>query len=269
MDHKILITGGTSGLGFELVRLFLRQGYHVVTTGRQKINFPEFNDRLELYNVDFCDLKQVAEVTRRICIDHTFSFIVNNAGILSPPVYSETSDGLECTFQINFLAHLLIDEIILSCVSEYKPVRIASITSPVYRFAAIKPDIESMSSDYSAIRSYSSSKLYLAMMCEILSVRHGSKILGCFSYDPGTFSSGIYRMQKGWFRQMYRIASPFMRSPAKVARVLGDLMLNDNLVNGAVYDFQNRQKTLIKTDKAVKDIFIASCYKMIDPYLNQ
>jgi len=268
MDHKILITGGTSGLGFELVRLFLRQGYHVVTTGRQKVNLPEYNDRLKLYNVDFCDLRQVAEVTRRICIDHTFSLIINNAGILSPPVYSETIDGLECTFQINFLAHLLVDEIILSGVSDDRPVRIASIISPVYRFAAIKPDIESVSSNYSAIRSYSSSKLYLAMMCEILSVRHGSMNIGCFSYNPGTFSSGIYRMQNGWFRQMYRIASPFMRSPSRVARVLGDLMLNDNIVNGAIYDFQSRQKTLIKTDKAVKDIFIESSYKMIDPYLN-
>jgi len=268
MDRKILITGGTSGLGFELVRLFLGKGYHVVTTGRQQISLPEFKDRFDLYKVDFCDLKQVAEVTRRICNDHTFSFIVNNAGILSPPVYNETIDGLEYTFQINFLAHLLIDEIILSGVSDDRPVRIASITSPVYRFAAIKPDIESVSSDYSAIRSYSSSKLYLAMMCEILSVRHGSMNIGCFSYNPGTFSSGIYRMQNGWFRQMYRIASPFMRSPSRVARVLGDLMLNDNIVNGAIYDFQSRQKTLIKTDKAVKDIFIASSYKMIDPYLN-
>ena len=33
-----LITGGTSGLGLELVHLFLEKGYNVVATGRQQIN---------------------------------------------------------------------------------------------------------------------------------------------------------------------------------------------------------------------------------------
>jgi len=31
---KVLITGGTSGLGLELVKQFLRKGYSVVTKGR-------------------------------------------------------------------------------------------------------------------------------------------------------------------------------------------------------------------------------------------
>lgn len=33
---KILITGGTSGLGLELANCFLKKGYEVVTTGRIK-----------------------------------------------------------------------------------------------------------------------------------------------------------------------------------------------------------------------------------------
>jgi NAD(P)-dependent dehydrogenase (short-subunit alcohol dehydrogenase family) len=267
-DQKILITGGTSGLGFELVRLFLRHGYHVVTTGRQQVKLPGFDNRLSMYKVDFSSLKKVAEVTERICSEHTFRFIVNNAGILSPPIYTETDDGFEYTLQINFLAHLLIDEIIISGARDEKPVRIASVTSPVYRFAAINPEIESVSTDYRAFRSYSASKLYLAMMSEILSARHGRTNLECFSYNPGTFSSGIYRMQSGWFRQMYRIASPFMRRPARVAGVLKNLILNDNIINGALYDFRNRQRSLPASDIAVKETFIASCYKMIDPYLN-
>ena len=53
--------------------------------------------------------------------------------------------------------------------------------------------------------------------------------LNCFSFDPGTFSSGIYRMQKRWFREMYRIAAPFMRSPVKVAKGLAELLLEDNI----------------------------------------
>ena len=94
-NKTILITGGTSGLGLELVHIFLKEGYNVVTTGRQQISINGFEDRFTLYNVDFSDLRQVALVTKNICRDHSVSIIVNNAGILSPPEYTETIDGLE------------------------------------------------------------------------------------------------------------------------------------------------------------------------------
>ncbi len=34
-QSKVLVTGGTSGLGLRLVKLFLKKGYEVVATGRQ------------------------------------------------------------------------------------------------------------------------------------------------------------------------------------------------------------------------------------------
>ena len=101
-NQNILITGGTSGLGFELVHLFLEKGYNVVATGRQQINLRGFGERFILYRVDFSNLKQVALTTKNICRNHSIGIIVNNAGILSPPGYTETVDGLEYTFQINY-----------------------------------------------------------------------------------------------------------------------------------------------------------------------
>jgi len=38
-EKSVLITGGASGLGLELVRSFLKNRYNVVTTGRQFIEF--------------------------------------------------------------------------------------------------------------------------------------------------------------------------------------------------------------------------------------
>ncbi|MCK7521451.1 MAG: SDR family NAD(P)-dependent oxidoreductase [Ignavibacteriales bacterium] len=38
----VLVTGGTSGLGKELVKSFLNRGFQVVATGRQQVQFPGF-----------------------------------------------------------------------------------------------------------------------------------------------------------------------------------------------------------------------------------
>jgi NAD(P)-dependent dehydrogenase (short-subunit alcohol dehydrogenase family) len=272
MDRKpesrksILITGGTSGLGLELVHLFLDRGFDVITTGRQQVHIHGYSDSFFLYQVDFSDLKQVAITARAICEAHKLSYIINNAGVLSPPEYIKTIDGLEYTFQVNFISHLLINEIILTWMKESGPVRIAAITSPVYRFTGSDPYSQQGKDDYNAMRAYSSSKLYLVLMCGFLSSKYNKQVLQCFSFDPGTFSSGIYRMQKGWFRTMYHIASPFMRKPSVVAKLLEGLMLKDVIVNGMIYSGLKHSRKMPVEDSVKTDAFFRSCYDLIRPY---
>ena len=67
--RNILITGGTSGLGLELVRHFLEKGYFVFTTGRREIAVSGYEDRLSFYRADFCDLGQTADITLHSCAD--------------------------------------------------------------------------------------------------------------------------------------------------------------------------------------------------------
>ncbi len=269
-DNKtILITGGTSGLGLELVRFFLAEGYDVIATGRQQTEISGFPGRYFFYLVDFGDLRQVAETTAKICRNHSVRILINNAGILSPPSYTETADGLEYTFQINFLAHLLIDEIILKSRKDEPPLLIASVTSPVYKLAGNNPGITRGAGEYSSIGSYSSSKLFLAMLHEFLGAEADIPCFHCFSYDPGTFSSSIYRTQNSWFRKMYRIAAPFMKSPARVARVLSELLLDDMPEDGLIYDISKMKRAVPPIDKSQKEALFRRCHELIDPYLRQ
>ncbi len=266
-DQNILITGGTSGLGLELVRFFLKQGYNVFATGRQKVSLIGFESRFTLLNIDFSDLKEVSTGVKTICTNHSFSLVINNAGILSPPSYTETADGYEYTFQVNFLAHLLINEIIVNSINNRHKIKIVTITSPVYRFASLHPGIEKNEKNYRPMRSYSTSKLCLAMMPDLLSTRHNDAALMCFSFDPGTFSSGIYRMQKRWFRALYRVAAPFMRSSAGVAKVLAELISEDETVSGRIYDRSKNIRTFPEMDTSQKAAFTESCYALIDRFL--
>jgi len=267
-QKNIFITGGTSGLGLELVKLFLQSGWNVVATGRQLLNLYGHEDKFKLFRVDFCDLNKVAQTMKSILhsIDH-FDIVVNNAGILSPPDFTKTINGFEYTFQINFLSHLLINEIILREVKNNRPIKMVTVTSPVYRLADTDLRIRSDNQSYIALKAYASSKLCLTLMCEFLSPRYPGLNLQCFSFDPGTFRSGIYRMQKSWFRGMYHIASPFMKSPGKVANTLSEILISAEIKNGMICNSRNHFRTVPALEAQVKDTLGKDCYERIDHLL--
>jgi NAD(P)-dependent dehydrogenase (short-subunit alcohol dehydrogenase family) len=268
LTKSILITGGTSGLGKELVKLFLKSGNFVVTTGRQSLEMSGYEDKFKLIQVDFSDLKQTAITFGQLCENYSFDLVINNAGILSPPRITKTTDGLEYTFQVNFLSHLLINEIILNNHETGKPVIIASITSPVYRLVTRNLSFRQDEKNYASFKNYSESKLFLALMCKYLPVKYADLDLKCIGFDPGVFSSGIFRMRAPVFRFLYRIAAPFMRSPEKVARVLAGLLMSTELINGSIYDFTKRSKQIPGIDAAAEARFWGDCDKLLGQYLN-
>jgi retinol dehydrogenase 12 len=266
-SSKILITGGTSGLGLELVKIFLRNGYFVVATGRKTLSLPEYADRFIFCKVDFCDLNQTASAVRQICESHEFDFVINNAGILSPPDYTTTVDGFESTFQINYLAHLLVNEIIVRKQSNVKPLKIAAITSPVYRLAKLEKVNLHAKSGYKSITAYSKSKLYMVLMCKYLTTTYSEEYLLCFSFNPGVFRSGIYRMRGRLFQFLYRIAAPYMRKPSKIAAVLFEIITEGRFTGGTICNFRKKEKQLPDYDPVEVREFWNECYKMIAPWL--
>jgi len=265
---EILITGGTSGLGLELVKACLNKGYYVVAMGRDKSKLPVSGGRLEYARADFGDLSKTSGTLTDLCERHDFKFAINNAGILSPPEFTLTKDGSEYSFQVNFLAHLLINEIIIQMKKSNFPLVISTITSPVYRFTGKNLRYELSEPDYRPLKAYSDSKYFLALMCRYLSGRYSYRNVTAFSFDPGTFRSGIYRMQKPWFRNMYRIAAPFMRNPEKVAKIIIEILERKNIEPGKIYDLRKRTTTLSAPLNGLENDFWDYCAKKISPFLN-
>jgi NAD(P)-dependent dehydrogenase (short-subunit alcohol dehydrogenase family) len=264
---KILITGGTSGLGLELVRFFLQKGYEVVATGRNEVSIPEYHDSFTFIMTDFSDLYQTSCALKRICETRKFDIVINNAGILSPPDFTLTDDGLEYTFQVNFLSHLLVNEIVLKYTVPGKSVLFAIIVSPVYRIAEKDLRIQTSDEGYNPLRAYSNSKFYLVLMCSILPLKYPALNLTCIGFNPGVFSSNIFRMQRHWFRILYRVAAPFMSNPRKIAGRFYKIIRKKDLINGAIYKPGKRNGVIPDTDVNDAEIFWHECYKKIEPYM--
>lgn len=265
---QILITGGTSGLGLELVKAFQRKSYIVTALGRDPERLAGAGDKLEFAYTDFGNLNETAGIIKDLCRTHDFDYVINNAGILSPPGYMITKDGLEYTFQINFLAHLLINEVIIQSKNDLLPLMIAGITSPVYRLSGNRIRYGNDESDYKPLKAYSDSKYLLSLMCRHLPLRYHERNVNAFSFNPGIFSSGIYRIRKPWFGRMYRIAAPFMRRSEKVAEIFTEIFEFNNIETGKIYDLRKKTFSLPVSDSNTEKDFWNYCYKKIGQFLS-
>jgi len=266
-NKTILITGGTSGLGLELVKSFLDLGFTVIATGRRELELKDYEGKFHLFRVDFSDLKETAGITKTICDNFSFDIVVNNAGILSPKEFTLTRDGFEYTYQVNYLAQHLIDEIIITKHDPLKPLKISAVTSPVYRIAGRLLDFARDKTNYNRARAYSDSKLFQVLMCSYLSLKYQGQNITFFSFVPGVFSSRIYRMQSQLFHSLYHIAAPFMKDPAKVAAELRSLLTQSNIVTGAVYNGKMHQKDLPDIDAELLNSFWRESYSIINRLL--
>ena len=265
-SKSILITGGTSGLGLELVKHFLSSGYEVYTIGRDLKNISLNKNNFHFIKSDLADLSQLSVTIHDLLEQQiVFDIVINNAGVLGPSTFVTTKDGFEYTFQVNFLSHLLIDEMILSRKVDSDPLILVSITSPVYRYYT--PCFESRSEkNFNSFRSYSESKIYLLLIGGFLAEKYTEKTMTYFSFNPGIFRSGISRLKTSWFKKMYRIGSPLMRDPSKVALILKEIILGGEMINGTIQRSRGSYKTLNHLDKEAAGIFMAKYYELIAFY---
>lgn len=260
---KVLITGGTSGLGKSLVRQFLSNGNEVTALGKSRSVTLDSHQRL---NVSFCDFSKLSEIHGVVDAfalnNQSFDLLVNNAGILSPPHIQETVDGFELSYQVNFLSHALLTHLLLKR-DLLRPGLVVNVSSPIYRKG--NPNVVQAldQNNYTVLRAYANTKLYMAMLSEKLA----GEGIPAFSFDPGTFSSGIYRMQQRWFHFMYKIASPFMRSSDAVAEGLYSIIHENNWQNGWVINRRGYQRQLNNLDSEQKTAFWKQVNEQMAPYL--
>ncbi len=264
---KIFLTGGTSGLGLALSRLFLNEGCEVTITGRKIPDIDDPEGRLTFVQADFCDLESTSYAIKEICRNKSFDIVINNAGVLSPPRLRLTGNGFEYTFQVNFLSHLLASEIVIRNSDPALPLIAAATVSMVYIIGDKDLDIHLINSNYNSLRAYSNSKLYLALMCSWLPELYPEHDLKCFAFDPGIFSSEIYRMQHRWFSKLYRIASPFMKSPVRAADEYARVIESGRIINGAVYKSCKSVGVIPEINPEASRDFRNKCHDLIQPYL--
>lgn len=110
-----LVTGATSGLGFEAAAQLAQKGYHVVVTGRSEAKAEgarealETSTRLEVFTPLAVDLSSNKDVERAIAElsekDEVISLLILNAGIVGRSQLVKTDEDVEITFSSSLIGH--------------------------------------------------------------------------------------------------------------------------------------------------------------------
>lgn len=131
------MTGGTAGIGFEIVKTLLHLGYTVTALGRNPRSLsevieaqPNKEKRLEFLSCDFSDLNQVSEAANYLK-QHRWDVLINNAGAKVESPKKQTVQGFEWHTGVNHLAHFYLTSQIWDAAAD--SARMVTVSSIVAR----------------------------------------------------------------------------------------------------------------------------------------
>lgn len=114
--RRALVTGATSGLGYETALELLRHRADVVIAARNPVKAADAARTLTaksgkepvVLELDLADLASVARAADEVATaDDRLDLLINNAGVMAPP-YRQTIDGFELQLGTNHLGHFAL-----------------------------------------------------------------------------------------------------------------------------------------------------------------
>ncbi|WP_437683775.1 SDR family NAD(P)-dependent oxidoreductase [Sorangium sp. So ce131] len=215
-----VITGGTSGIGLATASALARQGARVNvlcrnpgSDGARRLAALKGQGEVRLIACDLGRLASVRAAARQVADTcEAVHLLVNNAGI-SLRERAESADGLEMTFQVNYLSHFLLSNLLLGRLKAARGARVVNLVAPV---DSIKLDFDDLMSErsYSFLAASARSKLALVLAARRLSEALASTGAKVLCYYPGLVRSGLF---EGTSRVLKALIDVVGATPAQAA----------------------------------------------------
>ena len=170
-EKTIMVTGSTDGIGLETARQLALMGHHVIVHGRNPDKTGSTIGQLEKdtgsntiagVSGDLSSLEQVRSMAAEVQRKHpSIDVLINNAGIYAHDRHI-TGDGMESTFQVNYLSAFLLTLLLLDKIITGGGGRIINVSSMIH---ASSIDFDNLNGE----RSFSGGQAYsLSKLCMIL-----------------------------------------------------------------------------------------------------
>jgi NAD(P)-dependent dehydrogenase (short-subunit alcohol dehydrogenase family) len=222
----VLITGPTSGIGFEAASQLAGRGAEVVLLGRNaargeaalaRIRSRHRNANVEFEIVDLASLASVRAFTDRFLSGGpVIDVLINNAGVMGIPRRRLTVDGFEVQFGTNHLGHFALTALLVPALLRSVSPRVVTVASLAHRRARINFDDLQSAAQYDPFVAYRQSKLANLMFALELHRRAiaANSRLKSIAVHPGLAMTGILGEASLVMRLMMRMFGPLVTQSA-------------------------------------------------------
>lgn len=201
----VVVTGATTGIGWQAAFDFSREGAFVIGVGRNpqrcaeaqrkiKESFPEA--RIVFLVADLASQKQIhnlADELDQLMNENHFKaldVLVNNAGVyMGKKTFTE--DGIETTFAVNHLAPFLLTHLLLPQLSKSLDGRVITISSDSHYHTLLNPENAKNPFFYFGLNAYKVSKLCNILFSLQLNQNNDWNFPRAFAVDPGLVNTDI------------------------------------------------------------------------------
>jgi len=165
----VLVTGGTSGMGYEDALALSRAGAEVTIAARnvergretiERIRQQVPDARVQFESVDLANLASVRVLAERLNGRLArLDVLINNAAIMAPPQRRTSSDGFELQMATNYFGHFALTGLLMPLLRESEDGRVVSLSSIAAARGALDFDDLQSELDYDPYGAYAQSKL--------------------------------------------------------------------------------------------------------------
>ncbi len=218
-----VITGTTSGVGYQAAIRLAKAGAKIVTIVRNKQKVEKLCADLrklstpepDYYIADFANLIEIRKACEAILSNYPhIDVLINNAGI-HLTTRQLSADGYEKVFAVNHLASFLITSLLLKRMVESAPSRIIQVNSEGHRFNGLNiNDLNWEKRKYGGYGGYGAAKTaQLMTVWELNDLLQGKNVTinamhpGAVKSNIGSYNGKFYN----WFSKY--LMQPFLKNP--------------------------------------------------------
>jgi NAD(P)-dependent dehydrogenase (short-subunit alcohol dehydrogenase family) len=250
--RNVFITGATSGIGLVVACKLAACGNKVIATARSlergntliayyKSHYPNGKGTIEIILCDLTSFESIVNACNQVKTTTThIDILINNAGLWNSSC-RESSNKIEETLQVNVLAPLLINHLLLDLLLKSKDAKSIFAASALHQGNVDFSNLE-YKNNFNGFKAYRQSKLEIILLARLLAKKLRESNIAVYSEHPGFVSTRLGR-DTNWFSKLF--FQLFGSSPEKGARTIIYLteMNKGRLVSGEYY-----------ADKTVKKI---------------
>lgn len=221
-----LVTGCTSGLGFETMRVLAMRGVHVFGTGRTLSKALAACERVQGRTtpvaLELSDFQSVVDCARSVlALGMPIDMLICNAGI-NTFAELELVNGIEKMFVVNHLGHFVLVNNLLPALHAANAARIVHVGSrSAYGQAPAQGiDFDNLrgEKEFDPQQAYGRSKLANALFSLQLSKHLNGSSISSNVIHPGLVLTNIARTAPAYLRRAFELLGPlFAKTPAQGA----------------------------------------------------